>query len=304
MPVICPERIDCHIQNYFDQDAGPGHRDYRCGLLSYPDHLGTDIRVPDLVAMDRGVPVVAAMAGVVRATRDGMADSGTGEADSDDTAGRALGNAVVVGHDGGLTTIYGHLRNGSVVVAEGDRVAAGDILGQMGLSGRTAFPHLHFEVRLGKRPIDPFMGPAPNPDCGALGEPLWSAQALAAMPYVPTGLLGAGFAAAVPTSEAAQAGAYGETPPSRDAPALTFWVALFGAQAGDRVETRLLGPGGLVIAAQSDRLAKPFARWFHYVGKKRRSDSWPPGRYQGEFVLRRDPDGAVVIRIEREVELR
>jgi len=63
------------------------------------------------------------------------------------------GNVVVVHHSGGLETTYAHL--GSTGVKRGDTVAADQILGTVGSSGRSTGPHLHFEVaRFGER-IDP-----------------------------------------------------------------------------------------------------------------------------------------------------
>src|SRR5574340_591175 len=74
MPLNCEYGKTCFIQNYVDHDPGPGRADYRCGRLSYDGHHGTDFRLRDEVDMERGVYVVAAAPGVVKAIRDGMAD--------------------------------------------------------------------------------------------------------------------------------------------------------------------------------------------------------------------------------------
>ena len=57
------------------------------------------------------------------------------------------GNAVVLEHPGGWTSIYCHMRQGSVRVKQGQEIAAGQPLGLVGESGAAAFPHLHFEIR-------------------------------------------------------------------------------------------------------------------------------------------------------------
>lgn len=59
---------------------------------------------------------------------------------------RVVGNHVVVDHGGGVFSVYAHLRQGSPVVGVGDRVAAGDVLGQCGNSGNTSEPHLHVQL--------------------------------------------------------------------------------------------------------------------------------------------------------------
>jgi len=97
--------------------------------------------------MKAGVPVVAAAPGAVRTARDEMADTGKEGYDAAGETERTLGNAAVLEHDGGWTTFYGHLRQGSVKVRPGNGVQQGQQLGEVGLSGNTELPHLHFEVR-------------------------------------------------------------------------------------------------------------------------------------------------------------
>ena len=49
----------CYIQKYVDHDASEGYQDYRCGVLSGDKHDGTDIRLVDVAAMNRGAAVLA-----------------------------------------------------------------------------------------------------------------------------------------------------------------------------------------------------------------------------------------------------
>ncbi len=63
------------------------------------------------------------------------------------------GNLIVVDHRGGITTRFGHLSRFEGRV--GDRVQKGDVIGYVGNSGRTTGPHLHYEVRLNDRPLNP-----------------------------------------------------------------------------------------------------------------------------------------------------
>tara|TARA_R110002096_G_scaffold143328_4_gene299318 strand:- start:112831 stop:113574 length:744 start_codon:yes stop_codon:yes gene_type:complete len=65
----------------------------------------------------------------------------------------AYGNIVVVDHGGGLETRYAHLDSMSVKV--GQQVAAGEIVGKVGETGRVTGAHLHFEVRRAGKAIDP-----------------------------------------------------------------------------------------------------------------------------------------------------
>lgn len=65
----------------------------------------------------------------------------------------AYGNAVIIDHGGGYTTLYGH--NSKLAVKVGDMVNAGDVVAYVGSTGWSTGPHLHFEVRLKGETTDP-----------------------------------------------------------------------------------------------------------------------------------------------------
>lgn len=79
------------------------------------------------------------------------ADSGTIVHASWDNTG--YGNMVLIDHGNGTKTLYGHLQKFSVVV--GQTVKRGDVVGQMGSTGRSTGTHLHFEVRTPLGNVDP-----------------------------------------------------------------------------------------------------------------------------------------------------
>ncbi|GIX07277.1 MAG: hypothetical protein KatS3mg115_1680 [Candidatus Poribacteria bacterium] len=70
-------------------------------------------------------------------------------------AGRlgGYGNLVVIDHGGGVTTRYAHLQR--IVVRRGQRVRQGATLGYTGSTGYSTGPHLHFEIRINDRAVDP-----------------------------------------------------------------------------------------------------------------------------------------------------
>ena len=63
------------------------------------------------------------------------------------------GNAVIIDHGSGITTLYGHASG--FYSAEGDRVERGQPIALVGSSGLSTGPHLHFEVRQEGEPVDP-----------------------------------------------------------------------------------------------------------------------------------------------------
>lgn len=63
------------------------------------------------------------------------------------------GNYVIINHKNGYTTYYGRLQ--SFTVKKGDLVKRFDVIGYVGNTGRSTAPHLHYEIRLNNKPIDP-----------------------------------------------------------------------------------------------------------------------------------------------------
>lgn len=98
-------------------------------------HLAIDI------ANKTGTTIFAADGGTVITASTGSYNSG-------------YGNYIIIKHNSGLTTLYGHLSK--VYVTVGQQVLRGESIGALGSTGRSTGPHLHFEVRNGKYKDNPF----------------------------------------------------------------------------------------------------------------------------------------------------
>ncbi|MCM2250097.1 MAG: peptidoglycan DD-metalloendopeptidase family protein [Geothrix sp.] len=102
-------------------------------------HSGLDIRAP------QGQAVRAPAAGVVVLTGDFFYS----------------GNAVFLAHGEGVVSLLCHLSK--ITVQQGQRVQAGDLIGEVGMTGRATGPHLHWSLSLNNARVDPriFLGSAP-----------------------------------------------------------------------------------------------------------------------------------------------
>lgn len=303
VPVECEIGVACVLQNYVDHDLGPVARDYRCGFLTYDGHKGTDIRVIGAEAFRKGVAVLAAASGRVRAVRDGMPDVSVRTAGKAAVAGKEAGNSLVIEHGAGWEVQYSHLRKGSVAVRAGDTVKAGQKLGLVGLSGLTEFPHLHFEVRHLGKAVDPFVGPEAGEPCRLGERPLWERPALAVLAYAATGVLGAGIAGEPPNLGGGDIDEERTRSFTSGSAAAVFWVQIYGAQANDLEELRLTGPDGGLLAERHERISRNRAQWLAYAGLRRPSTGWPAGVYRGEYTLYRGAQREKVISIARAVQL-
>ncbi len=306
LPIACTPGTDCWVVNLVDLDPGPGVRDYACTKHSYDGHKGTDIAIRDLAVMRRGVPVIASAPGVVTGVRDGMKDVDVSIAGRQSVKGRDCGNGVLVRLAGGWETQYCHLRRGSVAVRKGDRVAAGQKLGLVGLSGMTEYPHVHLSVRYQGRVVDPFVGPSPTNSCGIGPGSLWAKPLRGKLDTGQTALYNVGFAPGPPKAKTVRAGRYDGKALSRSSPALVLWADIYWVHVGDRITFRVRGPDGRVVVERTAAVPKTLARRLFFAGKKRKQLYWPTGTYRGEAVLVRADGtaGPKTLRATRTIDIR
>ncbi|MEK7851325.1 MAG: M23 family metallopeptidase, partial [Deltaproteobacteria bacterium] len=102
------------------------------GIRNGQQHKGIDIKA------EEGTPVKAADSGKVIYSGNGL---------------NGYGNLVIIKHEGTFFTVYAHNRKN--MVSEGDLVGKGDLIAEVGDTGRATTPHLHFEVRKSKVTVDP-----------------------------------------------------------------------------------------------------------------------------------------------------
>ncbi|AWN49871.1 peptidase M23 [Methylobacterium terrae] len=124
LPLRRPVAVDGGLSSTFGYRADPFTR----GLAL---HTGIDLR------SDHGAPARATAAGTVT-----QAEYAGG-----------YGNLVEIDHGHGLATRYAHLS--AITVVPGQTVAAGQVVGRVGSTGRSTGTHLHYETRIDGEPVDP-----------------------------------------------------------------------------------------------------------------------------------------------------
>jgi hypothetical protein len=293
-PLSCTYGRDCWLTAYADADpAQGGFADYTCGNRTSDAYNGIDIALPDRVAMETGVPVLAAAGGTVARVRDGLDDAAPG-AEIPEKAVNDCGNGVMLDHGHGWQTLYCHLKKGSVAVRPGAAVAPGAEIGLAGQSGAALYPHLHLSVFRNGRVIDPFTG-GEAAGCGGKAAPLWHEGI--SLPYEPFVIYAAGFKGGAPAIDALKIDAAAPATLPRTAGALTLWAGFFNLAKGDEISLSIVAPDGFLFAERSATQEADRPRQFYFAGKKAGAEGLAPGVYTGVVtVRRRNAAGAPVTR--------
>ncbi|QRM29678.1 M23 family metallopeptidase [Microvirga sp. VF16] len=293
LPVVCEIGRTCFIQKYVDHDPSPAMRDYQCGAVGEDGHDGTDIRLPNMLAQKTGIDVVAAADGKVASTREGVPDTFVKAEDRERISQIGCGNAVVIDHGNGWRTAYCHMAKGSLTVRSGREVKAGEKIGQIGLSGLTEFPHLHFTVIKDGTPVDPFAYGAPEKSCGG-GKSLWEASLQRALAYQGGSVLNKGFAPGPVTMEAIESGAVEQDKPTTKSPALVAYIRAIGLKGGDVQTLTLFDPDGKPLAQnKAPPLDRDKAQWMAFAGVKQPQGGFRPGLYRAIYRVERDGKAAI-----------
>lgn len=274
------------ISNYVDHDATfPDKlRDYNCGTRTYDrdtgyNHQGIDISIwPDSWNMMQTgqLEIVAAAPGTIVSKSDGNFDRNC-------TFGGGTWNAVYVQHDDGSIAWYGHMKSGSPTAKPiGARVVAGEFLGNIGSSGVSTGPHLHFEVYdANRRLIDPYQGA-----CNSKNTESWWAQQPA---YAITRLNRLITASAVPVFSVCGADGRMQDPGTLNAksnftPGETAYFVAFvrDAQPGHAVSYTIRRPDGTVWRSFTSSAATQFFSGAYWWASYAMPASEPTGTWMVE----------------------
>ncbi|MEP7071296.1 MAG: M23 family metallopeptidase [Verrucomicrobiota bacterium] len=155
---------DLFPNNFVDVDTSAGIRAYNGTDYTYNSHNGCDTDINGFTAQAIGVPIFAALDGSVVAAHDGEPDMNT-------TTNNLPANYVTLNHGNGQTTTYIHMKKGSVAVAMGQQVKAGQQIGLTGSSGNSTAPHLHFQCEVNGVLYEPFAGVARPGISGWVAQP-------------------------------------------------------------------------------------------------------------------------------------
>jgi len=289
IPINCILDNNCFIQQLADMDETENVVDPFCGTATYNGHKGTDFRLRTLEDIKKNVEVLAAADGTIIGVRTHVADRLIqSKKDRDAIKGIECGNGVVIDHGNDIKTQYCHLKKNGTDLSIGDKVKAGDVIGFVGASGLTEFPHLHMNVNKGDEVVDPFTGNYPRQylegRCVETANNSWWASPSILDAKRDANLLDANIAGAPinHNSLVIKAPAIAQA----NDRATVGWVWYINLKHNDKVFIKLQGPNGFIAEILSKPIKRNKASWSGFVGKKRKPKA---GQYTlTTYVLRND----------------
>jgi len=281
-PVKCHLNQDCWVSEYPDVDPSPDWHDYTGGKRTVNSHLGTDIIIQNLDKMRAGIPVLATADGIVTAIRDGVNDINVKKIGASTVDKIGCGNAAVIDIGNGWTTVYCHMRKGSVTVKNGERVSAGQRLGYVGMSGLAETPHLHFQVQHFKQTVDPFTGNSLSGN-EKINHSLWTNDALSRMKYSSAFIYNIDVTDKVPDIIDLQSGDITSVSITMDIPAVFLWADIFGLDKDDVIQFSIKDSNGKTLVDKRMIIDKSNVRRFFYL--RHNSQDLKPGLYHASVKL-------------------
>ena len=276
-PVACHLMTDCWITDHVDLDQGLSRsEDYMCGDKASDNNKSTHISLANRKAASNIFPVMASANGTVIKAQN---------------VGGFCGEHVVIQHDDHWETSYCHLKEASVKIRKGQTVARGDVIGEIGLSGLTEWPHLSFAVTRNGMVFDPFSGRSTLEGCHTKSQPLWEGGFNP--PYEPAHVTDIGFTVG---RVAERDIALGNMPDidriDVKTPQLSVWAMLMNIKRNDQITMILENPDEKVInkiqiSVEDDKNIFPI-----YFVTRRKDFLWPSGYYKGSVTITRDLNGS------------
>ncbi|RPH41593.1 MAG: hypothetical protein EHM87_19250, partial [Burkholderiales bacterium] len=281
LPVRCAIGDECAPLDFFDHGD---QRDFACGIRTVARSVYTRFTLLGEHMARRDVAIVAAADGRVVARGE---------------------NGLTLDHGSGWRTVY-RFDTATAEVPIGRAVGRGEVVGRLTPFrwGTNTAALMGFAVVRDGRALDPFRPETSRPEaagaCGATSDTRWSPDALAALGYMATGVLDAGFAAKDLDAAGLQAG---DLPPvTRESPHLSFWVRRVGVRPGDRELMRVFDPDGRPVSRHEFVADIPRPAGLLQLARRAPSGAWAPGTYRALYTLTRD--GTELVSTSREMTVR
>ena len=245
-----------------------------CGKKVSNENKSTHISLGSMNAVAENYAVVAADSGIVKYAGD---------------IGGFCGVRILIEHDRGWETSYCHLKPDPIMVRTGQTVKKGQIIGAIGMTGRTRWPHLSFAVIRNGMIFDPFSGKSNIEGCSAQSEPMWNAGYNP--PYEPAHVTSLGFHNGVPNPQSVLMGMTNDEAILEQVKVISLWGMMMNVMDGDEIHLQIIAPSGRIekeniIPITFDKDYMPI-----FIIANRGNLLWERGIYTGKITIMRNVNG-------------
>ncbi len=275
-PVACSLMNNCWITNHVDLDRKADFaEDYMCGSKTTDGSNSTHISLGSLSAAKDNIPVIATADGQVT-----IAQNNTG----------FCGTRVLIDHGGGWESNYCHLSAKNLFVKEGQRIKKNQIIGTIGTTGKTDWPHLSYALLRNGMVFDPFSGRTNLEGCRPNSAPLWSEKMNPL--YEPAQVTSIGFDVGYINGDAIKNGAIkSATAIDSNTPQLSLWALMMNVQKDDIIEIQIIEPSGRFLKEQAITVKQNSKYFPIYLSTLRNNFIWDKGVYKGVMTITRNVNG-------------
>jgi|GEM_PF-3448642 len=302
-PVSCQLEENCWLVNYPDIVSGEGAADYKMGKMTYEGSMGIDIAVQTVLDLKNGVPVLSAEDGEVIFVRNDIEDNYPLGPKKENDNSPFCGNFVVIRHTNDWKTVYCHLKKDSIEVEPGDFALEGRKIAEIGLSGKTEFPHLYFSVLYKKNYYDPFSGLELSEDPRKY-KSFWAPSVKENLKYKNFAIINIGVSKEAPSADEVKKGEYENIEIFNDLSEIYVWIHGFHFNKDDFLKVSVSNPEQEKILDDTVKIdSGEIERFFVFKKQKKEEKTWLPGSYTVKAELI-SPDSGLAYKYDFDFEIK
>jgi hypothetical protein len=294
-PIKCKFGKDCFIQKYVDHGKDKAIFDYGCNVRTSNDFDGTLFRLRHSKMIKENVPVLAATSGQISRI---CVNPKSDDANCPVQMMQEMGDHIVINHNNGWQTYYGHLKTGSVKVKVGEYVKTSQQIASVGSRKKDGLPVLDFRTLFNGYTIDPFVGTVEFENCHHDIAPIWSKKSFNQMKYKDVDIIIGTFSDKEPIHDNVITG-YNEIESiNPELEKFSFWVEVLGTKKGDREKIEIIDNDGNTVASNVIKLKTANDRHIARLTANKPFEGWNSGLYTAYYTLLRNDRYIVVYRKE------
>ena len=246
-----------------------------CGSKATDNNQSTHISLGTTQSHLSNIPVIATANGKVLEAQN---------------IGGFCGTRVLIDHGEGWQSSYCHLNPETLLARRNQTVQSGQVIGTIGISGQTNWPHLSYALLRNGMVFDPFSNRTNLEGCAQKSDTLWSGGINPL--YEPAQVTSIGFHVGYIRTNSILSGILKPAEKIRsETPQLSLWTLMMNIQKGDEISLKIVAPDMRIVKQQTIIAGKSRVRYPLFFSASRGKLLWDKGVYRGEITVTRTVNG-------------